>query len=310
MIDINIFLILAPALFLGVLSGYLSERVGIINIAINGMMIFGSVFFNIFSNVFYLSHNQDTSSVSFNLTFLASLLISSILGLLIGLLFGLAVIKFKCDHVIGGTAINLLAPGIGLIISDSSSIFFEQPSLSNKYTYINALNINGVHLEAVICFVISILMLASIYFVMNFTKYGLRFRSIGENPNAADTQSINVIKYKWIAMLVVGFISSFAGALFSYRLSGSAFTGDVDGLGFIALALLIVSSWKILPGLIISLIFSYLYVYASQTIIKDKSIQYVLRTIPFILTLLTMIIFGRFSLGPKALGLHFNKSLR
>lgn len=312
MFDINQWLILAPALILGILSGYLSERVGIVNIAINGMMIFGAIFFNIFSNVFFQAYGGNAAgNVSFNLTFLASFIISSILGIVVGALFGFAVIKLKCDHVIGGTGINLIAPGIGLIIADNAPVIFNgQSSLSNKYNFIDSLSINGIHGEAIICFVIALIIVIGIYIFMNFTKYGLRYKSIGENPNAADSQGINVIKYKWVGILVVGAIASFAGCLFSYHLSGSAFTGDVNGLGFIALALLIVSSWKILPSLIIGLLFAALYTFVNNNISFNIEDGFLLKTIPFIITLLVMVIFGRLSIGPKAVGQHFNKGAR
>lgn len=310
MIDITQWLILAPALVLAILSGYLSERVGIVNIAINGMMIFGAIFFNIFSNIFYQSYGQ-VNSDAYNMTFLASLFISALLGLIVGGLFGFAVIKLKCDHVIGGTGINLIAPGIGLIIADNApTIFNGQSSLANKYSYVQSLDINGVHGEAIICFVIAMIIVIGIYVFMKFTKYGLRYRSIGENPNAADAQGINVIKYKWIGILVVGVIASFAGALFSYYITGSSFSGDVNGLGFIALALLIVSSWKIIPSLIIGLLFSVLYIYAANSLQNSQDITYMLKIVPYIVTLIVMVIFGRFSIGPKAVGKHFNKGAR
>lgn len=313
MFDINQWLIIAPALVLAIMSGYLSERIGIVNIAINGMMIFGNVFFNIFSNVFYQMKLDGIiqTNLDYNMTFLASFLISSILGVIVGAMFGFAVIKLKCDHVIGGTGINLIAPGIGLIIADNApSIFNGQTSLANKYTYVNSLDLNGIHGEAIICFVIAMLLVVGIYVYITFTKYGLRFKSIGENPNAADSQGVNVIKYKWITILIVGAIAAFAGCLFSYRLSGSSFTGDVNGLGFIALALLIVSSWKIIPGVIIGFAFAALYVYTSNIISSNLQNVYMLKTIPFIMTLVVMMIFGRFSIGPKAVGKHFNKGAR
>lgn len=312
MFDINQWLILAPALVLGILSGYLSERVGIVNIAINGMMIFGAIFFNIFSNVFFQAFGANAAgNVSFNMTFLASMIISTLLGIGVGALFGFAVIKLKCDHVIGGTGINLIAPGIGLIITDNAPVIFNgQSALSNKYNFTDSLKVNGVNGEAIICFVIALLIIAAVYIFMNFSKFGLRYRSIGENPNAADSQGINVNKYKWIGILVVGAIASFAGCLFSYHISGSAFTGDVNGLGFIALALLIVSSWKILPSLIIGLLFAALYVFANNSLSVNLDSGFMLKTIPFIVTLIVMVLFGRFSIGPKAVGQHFNKGAR
>lgn len=309
MFDISEWFILAPALIFGILSGYLSERVGIVNIAINGMMIFGAIFFNVFSNVFYQAYDQGLGS--FNSTFFLSMIISTILGVGVGALFGLAVIKLKCDHVIGGTGINLIAPGIGLIISDNApAIFNGQSSLANKYNFNNEIKVGSISGEAIICLAVSIVIIVGIYIFMNFTKYGLRYRSIGENPNAADTQGINVIKYKWIGVLVVGALSAFAGSLFSYYLPGSSFSGDVNGLGFIALALLIVSSWRISPSVIIGLLFSALYVFTMNAISMSQENKYILKIIPFALTLIVMILFGRFSIGPKAAGKHFNKSSR
>ncbi|BAC44377.1 ABC transporter permease [Malacoplasma penetrans] len=309
MFDVSQWFILAPALIFGILSGYLSERVGIVNIAINGMMIFGAVFFNIFSNVFYQAFNE--GSGSYNSTFFLTMLISSALGVGVGALFGFAVIKLKCDHVIGGTGINLIAPGIGLIISDNAPVIFNgQSSLANKYTFNPDIRVGSVSGEAIICLVISLVIIAAIYVFMNFTKYGLRYRSIGENPNAADAQGINVIKYKWIGVLVVGALASFAGCLFSYYIPGSAFAGDVNGLGFIALALLIVSSWKISPSVIIGFLFSALYVFASNALSLTQENRYILKIIPFALTLVVMVLFGRFSIGPKSAGKHFNKSAR
>lgn len=308
--DISQWLILAPALIFGILSGYLSERVGIVNIAINGMTIFGAVFFNIFSNVFYEAYGSGGGD--YNSTFFLSMIISSILGVAVGGLFGFAVIKLKCDHVIGGTGINLVAPGIGLIISDNApAIFNGQSSLANKYNFNSDLKINGVVAgEAIICFVVSIVIIAAIYIFMNYTKFGLRYRSIGENPNAADSQGINVNKYKWIGVLTVGALASFAGSLFAYYIPGSSFTGDVNGLGFIALALLIVSSWKIMPSVVIGLMFSALYVFTANAIGLAQSDTYILKIIPFVLTLIVMVLFGRFSIGPKAAGKHFNKGER
>lgn len=307
MININQFLILAPALILAILSGYMSERVGVINIAINGMMIFGSVFFNIFSNVFYQAYNQNDQDIHFAYTFLASFLISCILGVLVGVLFGFATIKLKCDHIIAGTGINLIAAGIGLIIADNAPLLFkEQTALSMRYLYVGE-TVNGVAVQAIICFLIGLFIVGSIFMFMNFTKYGTRYKSIGENPQAADAVGINVIKYKWLGLLFVGAIAALAGSLFSFSLLGSSFSGDVDGIGFIALALLIVSSWRIIPSFVLGLFFALLYVFINSTIGGSEIVRYYLRTIPFILTLVVMLVFGKFSLVPKALGKHFYK---
>lgn len=308
---LNSWLLIGSALALATLSGYLSERVGIVNIAINGMMIFGAMFFMIFSNVFYTVMNSDTTQLGYSMTFLISMLLSSILGLGVGALFGFAVIKLKCNHVVGGTGINLIAPGIGLFVSDNSSTIFHQSSFKSMYNYNSLLSYGPLHLEILICVIIAVLIIVGVFVYMGYTKFGLRYRSIGENPNATDSQGINVNKYKWIGILVVGAIASFAGSLFAYNTSSSSFTGDVNGLGFIALGILIISSWRIIPLVGLSIIFAALYVYVQGVVGGlTQSEIYLMKTIPFICALVAMVIFGRFSLGPKASGKHFNKNER
>ncbi|WP_027124135.1 ABC transporter permease [Mycoplasmoides pirum] len=308
---LNVWLILGPALVLAIISGYLSERVGIVNIAINGMMTFGALFFMMFSIIFKNVIGNDGSSYQW--TFLASFLISSLLSTLVGILFAFATVKLKADHVIAGTGINLLATGIGLVINDRAMPLFKIPTLSNQYNPKTNLGINpgnDLRLESLICFLIGILVIAIIYIVMNYTKLGLRYRSCGENPNAADAQGLNVYKYQWLGLMFVGFIAGLSGSFFAFSISGQGFTGDVDGLGFMALALMIVSSWKILPSIFLGLIFALLLTYTKQANLPNISDGFLLKMIPFILTLLVMVLFGRFIKGPKAAGTHFDKGLR
>lgn len=237
---VNLWLVLGPALCLGILSGYLSERVGIVNIAINGMMTFGAMFFMIFSNVF----EQYLTGDAYQWTFLASFLISVVLSLPVGALFALATVRLKADHTIAGTGINLLATGIGTIIADrASTLFVGRSALADRYIPATIVpNSVDVRAESVICMVLGLAIIAAAWVVMNYTRLGLRFRACGENPNAVDAQGINVIKFQWGGLLVSAMVAGLGGAFFAFSVSLSSFTGDVDGYGFIAVALLILSS--------------------------------------------------------------------
>lgn len=307
MLDVNIWLILAPALCLGIMSGYMSERVGIVNIAINGMMIFGAMFFMIFSNVFEKA--MPAAGSAYQWTFLASFAVSVVLSLAVGALFALATVKLKADHTIAGTGINLLATGIGSIIADRASTIFGRTTLMNRYIPTTSIPGSSVRVESVLCFVIALVIIAVLYAVMNFTKVGLRYRACGENPNAVDAQGISVNKYQWTGLLCAAMVAGLGGSLFAFAYSNASFTGDVEGYGFIAVALLILSSWRILPGLVIGLVFALLLTYTKQQIGGGANI-YMLRTIPFILSLAVMVIAGRFIKGPAFAGKHFDKSLR
>ncbi|WP_027119628.1 ABC transporter permease [[Mycoplasma] testudinis] len=311
---INMWFIWGPALALGVLSGYLSERVGIVNIGINGMMTFGVLFFYIFSNVFANSPDFSGANLdAFNWTFLLAFFISAFLSIPVGALFALAAIKLKADHVIAGTGINLLATGIGLAISDRSQRFFGQTALANRYVPSTVIGNSGINAESVVTFVIIMVIILLVYVVMNFSKLGLRYRACGENPNAVDAQGINVLKYQWLGILFASFIAGLGGALFGFASVRSSFNGDVNGLGFIALALLIVSSWKILPGIILALLFEFLLTFtqlALPTTVGSIENTFLLRMTPFLLTLFVMVVFGRFVVPPKFSGKHFDKGLR
>ncbi|MCU9937389.1 ABC transporter permease [Mycoplasmopsis felis] len=302
-------------LLLGSISGIFSERSGIVNIAINGFTVFGAV-----SYAFYSALFTTFWGITNMWSGIALMLLSSITTVALSLLFGFATIKLKADQTISGFAINILAGGIAALLvtiitlriqnSGSYITFNGRPEIAlspdeNKFANLVSLKV----------FITIIIALAS-WFALRKTKWGLRFRSIGENPQAADVAGISVNKIKWQAMIIVDLISGVAGSIFiqSTRLDNFSLTKDVSGFGFIALAIMITSRWKISISILTSLFFSILLSISFYgTISFGESFQKykdLFQILPYIVTLIIMIITSKNTQGPAAAGIPYDKSKR
>lgn len=143
-----------------------------------------------------------------------------------------------------------------------------------------------------------------IFIAFKYTKWGLRLKSIGENPQAADAAGINVNFYKWQGVLISGFLAGIAGSIWSQYL-GVAFSGNVSGLGFIALTILIMGRWKVVYIAIASIIFS--LIYSVTTVIGNgsgifesiKTYQNIFYLLPYLVTLIILIFTSKIQLLQK-----------
>lgn len=304
-------LIITIVLFLGALSGFFSERVGIINIGINGMMVFGALFFLIFGGLLNGSQLHNLGGNAGNWSFIIAIFLTILASLGIGGLFGFATIKLKADHIISGTAINLLGTSLALFLNNSLGLkILGVEELRSSYQTFLQINNSFFYGSTLILFIFTIILFLIIFLIMKYTKFGLRFMSIGENPNAADAQGINVIKYKWIGILASSVFAGVAGCIFMLKQSGATFSGDVDSLGFLSLSILIIGSWKILSISIASLLFGLLYSLSNQKLDYANISSDLLRMIPYALTLVSLIVFSKFIIPPHSLGMHFDKASR
>lgn len=310
---INGALLLFAVLSLASLAGYFCEKVGIVNIGIDGQMIFGALVFSIFA--------QMLSPLS-NYSFILPILLSAIISVLLSALFGLMTIKLKCDHVIAGTAVNLLMAGLAIFLSPPLGSLISaggKSYLTPGYNSTLQIGTSSLFGESIILAVIAIIIVAICWFVVNRTRLGLRFKAVGENPNAVDAQGISVNKLKWVGVMTSGVLAAIAGSIFSYAgpniVGGqSEFIGNVGGLGFLAIAIVVAGSWRIPIIIIMAFAFSVLSKVFDNInqVSADLPItfKYLGRAIPFILSLVTLIIFSKKNAAPRALGQHFDKSLR
>lgn len=312
---LNSSFLLFGILSLASLGGYLCNKAGIINIAIEGQMIFGALIFCIFAQLLQpLSNN----------TYIVCILLSMICSVILSLLYGFLIIKMKINHVIAGTVINLLLAGLAAFLTSPlgqvlSNNLYQKLTPNYNFQFLISGSFFG---DSIIILLVCLTIIGIIWFIFQKTSFGLRFNAVGENPNAVDAQGLSVNKYKWIAIITSGVLTAIAGSIFAYGGSSvggtSEFNGSVAGLGFIALGIVIAGAWKIPLIAIASFIFSFLVrIFENDAIVSAifnnstlKGLKYLGKSLPFILSLVTLMIFSRKSIEPKCLGQHFDKSLR
>ena len=270
-----------------------SERAGIVNIGVNGIMVMGATFYMIFANLF-----SQGGTVVLNGGFQIILFALSILGgIILALLFGFAVIKLKANQIISGVALNILAPAITISVLIIFATAERLPYIVNELAAGNAANaelLNFFSLKVLL----TILIISGAAVLLKYTRWGLRFRSVGENPQAADVAGINVNRTKWHSVLISGAIAGLAGGIYIASLSsGNTFKGNVEGLGFLAISIMIVGQWKVVPAIIAAAVFSILFSlgFHFKTLFPEQTDANValIKSIPYVVTLLILIVFSK-----------------
>jgi simple sugar transport system permease protein len=305
------------------LAGVFAERSGIINIALDGMMIFGS-FMGALS--VYFMQKGDAFGGNTQIMFLVAMLVSALFGALFSLLLSFSAINLKADQTIGGTALNLLAPAVTLFIV---KIFFMQDKLempkSLKFVIFqpdisDALKpfFDKMYISTYI--VIALFIILSIFLYK--TKYGLRLRACGEHPQAADSVGINVHKMRYLGTTISGALAGMGGYIYIATTAGGTTEGTVAGMGFLALAIMIFGNWKPLGIAFGSLLFGLLKcigaTYSSLDIngdgvfaLKELGLPiYFYNIIPYVVVLLVLAFTSKKSRAPKAEGIPYDKGQR
>ena len=320
-------LLYAVPLMIVALAGVFAERSGIINLALEGIMIFGAFIGVLFVrsmqglDVFVNAARQGSWLTLQGLEILA-MLVSAALGALFSLLLSFASINLKADQTIGGTALNLMAPAMVLFLiriidgqnildmktGDSATWFMLKKSTfgipkSQDIGFLGETFLNKVYLATYICILLFLIMSILLY----KTRFGLRLRACGENPQAADSLGINVYKMRY------------AGTTISGALAGM---GDVAGFGFLALAVMIFGNWKPLNIAGASLLFGLFKciaaAYSSIDINGDGVYMlaeigissHLYRMLPYLVTLIVLAFTSKKSRAPKAEGIPYDKGSR
>jgi simple sugar transport system permease protein len=285
---------LATPLIFAALGGMFSERSGIINIALEGLMLAGA--FTAAVATFQLSNPY------------IGFLCGMAAGAGVALVYAIAVIKFEANQVVAGTAINLLMLGLPQLISgavyDSSG---STPQIDKAFLlpdFYNRLSIASIF---------AFLLVPLCWYVMYKTPFGLRLRATGENPAAADAAGVSVIRLRYFAVMLSGVLAAAGGAYLSIGQSSLFTRGMSAGRGFIALAALILAKWKPVPVLFACLFFGFTEALTIQIqgAIKlpsgeDIPVQFI-QIIPYVLTIIVLAGFIGLSRAPKALGIPYNK---
>ena len=283
---------LSTPLIFAALGGLFSERSGVINIALEGLMLAGAFTAAVAT---YELHNP-----------FLGLLCGMAAGGALALVYAVAVIKFEADQVVAGMAINFLMFGLPALISgavyDSSG---STPQIDKIYLLPEFGNVS-------IASIFAFLLVPVCWYVLYKTPFGLRLRATGENPAAADAAGVNVIGLRYFAVVLSGVLAAAGGAYLSTGQS-SLFTRNMTaGRGFIALAALILAKWKPVPVLFACLFFGFTdaltiplsnYRLASGETIPVQFVQ----IIPYVLTIIVLAGFIGLSRAPRALGIPYRK---
>lgn len=297
-------------LLITALGGLFSERSGVVNIGLEGLMIVGS-----FTAAVVIRSLQPTLPVG---SVYIALIAAMAAGALFSVLHAFACVNLNANQVISGTAINMIAlaltvflarniTGSGNITIQSGLYRFDVPALS-KIPILGRLLFTQVYMSTAIVLVI----LAISWFVIDQTRFGLRLRACGENPHAADSMGINVYRMRYAGVLLSGAFAGLGGAIILVTYSGE-FTGSVFGLGFLALASLIFGQWRPLGILGATFFFGFFSTIAnvSQAIPEFAAIPNVLLKIfPYIVTLIALVLSAKSSQAPKASGQPFEHGKR
>ena len=335
-------LLYAVPLMIVALAGVFAERSGIINLALEGIMIFGAFIGVLFVRsmqsveVFANAVMQGNWLTLQGLELLA-MLVAAILGALFSLLLSFASINLKADQTIGGTALNLMAPALVLFLvriianqntlqmktGDAASWFMIKKSTfgipkSQDIGFLGETFLHKVYLATYICIILFVILSVFLY----KTRFGLRMRACGENPQAAASLGINVFKMRYAGTTISGALAGMGGFVYALTTANCTANGDVAGVGFLALAVMIFGNWKPLNIAGASLLFGLFKCIAAAYSTLDINgdgifwlaeigiSSHLYRMLPYLVTLVVLAFTSKKSRAPKAEGIPYDKGTR
>lgn len=299
----------APLIFTA-LGGTFSENSGIVNVGLEGIMTMGAF-----------------TSIVFNLSFASTFgtatpwlgaLLGGIVGIIFSLLHAVATVNCRADHVISGTVLNLMAPPLAVFLVKAIYNKGQTENINQNFGYFSFPGLANIPVIGPIFFKntsapawVAIILSIFLYWVLYKTRFGLRLRSSGENPQAADTLGINVYKMRYAGVLISGFLGGIGGSVFAEAIAGNFSVSTIAGQGFMALAAMIFGRYNPIGAMLSSLFFGFAQ---SLSIIGDQlpgisSLPSVyLQIAPYVLTIIVLVVFFGKTVGPAADGQNYIKS--
>jgi general nucleoside transport system permease protein len=288
----------AVLLLLPALGGVISERSGVVNIAMEGMML-AAAFFAVVADLTW--HNVWLATA-----------VGIVAGGLMALIHAVVSIQFRADQIVSGIAINIFAAGLTVFLVNRiyglQDIGHVGPTEGLPYVDIPGLDqipfFGAVLFQQNVVVYAALILLIGIHLLLFRTRLGLRIRAVGEHPMAADTAGINVYLIRYSCVVASGLLSGLAGAFLAIGVSNTFVPNMTDGRGYIALAAVIFGKWTPFGAFVACLIFGVgEAIYANNSIIHIS--PYLLSMLPYILTLVVLAgLVGR-STPPAADGLPY-----
>ena len=335
-------LLYAVPLMIVALAGVFAERSGIINLALEGIMIVGAFAGVLFVRMMqgldvFIAAQRAGNWLALQGLELLTMVAAALVGMLFAQLLAFASINLKADQTIGGTALNMMAPALVLFFiriltnqntlnmqtGDSASWFMIKKSTlgfdkNADLGFLGNTFLHKVYLATYICLILYVVLSVILY----KTRFGLRLRSCGENPSAADSLGINVSRMRYSGVAISGALAGMGGFLYALTTQNCSSNGDVAGFGFLALAVMIFGNWKPLNIAAASLLFGlFKCVAAAYTSIDINGdgvyalanlgiSSHMYRLLPYLITLIVLAFTSKSSRAPKAEGIPYDKGSR
>jgi len=303
----------AIPLLIVAIGGMFSERSGVINIALEGIMVIGA-----FSGILFINFTQHL--LSGQLLLILAVLVAGLAGGLFSLLHAVASVNMKADQTISGTALNMFAPAFAIFLARTlqgvqqvqftDTFRIESVPVLGNIPVIGDMFFKNAYLTTYIG--IGIYIVAAI--VINRTKFGLRLRSCGEHPGAADAVGINVYHIRYAGVIISGVLAGIGGLVFVVPTSTN-FNATVSGYGFLALAVLIFGQWRCNKILRAAFFFGIMKTLASGysviPFLANLPIpSQIYKMIPYVATLIVLMFSSKNSQAPIAEGIPYDKGSR
>ena len=307
-------LLYSAVLTLVALGGMFSERSGIINIALEGIMTIGGLMGVVMINV------MNNAGAPVIVGVIVAILGAAFAGLLYSTLLAFSAINLKADQTIGGTALNLLATAIAMVVAkringnDSPKISYnvQRNLVLNNWDF--TFKIGKLELNWFLLICIAAIALA--WFILYRTRFGMRLMSCGEHPQAADSVGINVYKMRWAGVMISGVLGGLGGMAYIVPAVGDwNFEMGVAGMGFLALAVMIFGQWKPVNIAAAAVFFGFFRalanIFDSFAFLKALDLQKeVYNMMPFIASMIVLALTSKSSRAPKAEGIPYDKGQR
>ncbi len=304
---VPLFLASAVPLAVVALGGLFSERSGVINIALEGIMIMGG-----FVGIMFIRFLENATDLPMQLIAFFGLIVGLITGVVFSTAHAFASINMKANQIISATALNMFAPAVAIFTARmlwqtdrvviSGNYRIENIPFLSEIPLIGPLFFQNTYLSTFIG--IALFIVATI--VLYKTRLGLRLRSCGENPHASDSLGVNVLKMRYVGVLVSGAMAGMGGVIFVLSFA-TRFDASVAGFGFLALAVMIFGQWKPKRIIVAALFFATMRVigsaYSGIGILENLPIAPdVYRMLPYVATLIVLAFASKYSQAPAASG--------
>ncbi len=305
-------LILSAPIIIAGLGGLITERSGVTNIALEGLMMLGG--FTAATTVVFLEQNIPT------LAPWISIILGAIIGMLFSAIHAFISIQLKGDQIVSGAGINFLATGVTIyfcqiIFNQQRTENFTRGFVKSTFPILSDIPIIGpIFFSNIYSSVyVALILVALVWFIINKTVIGLRLKAAGEHPGALESAGVSVYTIRFFSVLSSGFLAGLAGGVMVLTQDTQYTVLSIHGTGFIALATMIFGKWRALGVLGAGLLFGFLQVtaiYSTSVPALSFIPKEIFKTLPYILTIVALVLFSKNNNAPKALAIPYDKEKR